>query len=121
MDPMSFLPRLQQLRDQLQQSRQVGALDPEVVERLKTLTADLKSAVQQATAETHAKAGAVAAELRAKAEAIRKKKEAAANPPPPAPFPVPWEDHQGLTHEAMAALVATTLQGAARFEKAKRE
>jgi hypothetical protein len=111
MDPTSFLPRLLQLRDQLLQGS--DTLDPEVVERLKALTAEMKGAVQQTMDETYAKARTVAADLRAKAEAIRKKKEAANNPPP-APFPVPWEDHQGLTQEAMEALVAAALQAAGR-------
>jgi hypothetical protein len=111
MDPLNFLPRLQQLRDQLLQGQQAGAIDPELVERLKALTAEMKGALQKATAEMHAQAEASGAALLARAEAIEAKQEAA-EAPAPAP-PPPWEEHQGLTHEAMADLVAATLKAAA--------
>jgi hypothetical protein len=112
MDPMSFLPRLEQLRDRLRQGRPTDILDPSLVEQVKALTADLKGAVQQATAEVHAQAQAAAADLRAKAEAIQKK--ATAEHAPPAPFPVPWEDHQGLDHARIDELVAALTRGASQ-------
>jgi sRNA-binding protein len=112
MDPMSFLPRLQELRDRLRRGRQLGTLDPEVAQHFKALMGELKSAVQQAHADAEEKARAAAARQQEKAEELRKKRAAAKNPPPPAPFPVPWEEHQGLGHDQIHELVTNLLRAA---------
>ena len=53
---------------------------------------------------------ATAADLQAKAAAMRKPPPAPMPPPAPAPSPYPWEEHQGLDAIQLQGMVEALLQ-----------
>jgi hypothetical protein len=114
MTPEEILAELRDIHTQLQQGPLIAASRPEFTQRLMNVTAHLRTAVSQAMADLNRTVETTAAMMRATADEIARKKEVAKTPPPAAPFPDPWEDHQGLEEERISELVGALVQGAAQ-------
>ena len=104
-----FADRLIQLQQEIAQSPSPPLLGSDLMLRLQAVVAEMKTTAQKSLEDLKAQSEAKAAEIREKAEALKRKQEAAEaaerGEEPATPAPQPWEDHQGLDDDAMQELV----------------
>jgi hypothetical protein len=108
-DPQALLTQLNEIRALLRGDSPT-VVTPDLLARLQGLTGQIKGAVDEAKANLEREIHATAAELQAKAAAMRKPPPAPAPPRAPAPLPHPWEDHQGLDAMQLQGMVEALLQ-----------
>jgi hypothetical protein len=104
-DIEALVAQVNQLTQQLAQSP-AGQSPAELIERAQSLAAQVKAKTEEAHANLKTQAMAFAADLKAKAAELRKPKPKAAE----APFPHPWEEHQGLDAAQLKHMVDSLMQ-----------
>ena len=107
-DPEAILAQLKEIHDQLTRDPSLPS-SPAFLAKLQGVAGSVKAAAQEAKAKVEADIHATAADMRAKAAAMKP-------PAPPAPaakaeaFPQPWEDHQGLDAAKLQGMVEALQQ-----------
>lgn len=109
-DVESLVSQLTGIRQEIEKAVTQGGPGPELLARLGSVAASVKSAAEKTMEGLKTEALAAAEAMREKAQEIERRKEARRNPPPPGPMPRPWEDHQGLAPDQMNSLVAALLR-----------
>ena len=113
MDPLdSFVGRLEQLHQELSQSDSLLDPDSDVLKRLNDTVAEMKTAATKAMEDLKTESLALAAQMHEQAAKMEQEEQAAAAPPPPVEMPHPWEDHQGITDDAVQQIIASLVQAA---------
>jgi hypothetical protein len=112
----AYVDRLDGIRKEIEQADPVQGPDPEVVKRLTATVEEMKTAGTQAMEAQRKEMLAQAAQMRAQAEKMRQEQKAedarARGEGPPNEYPQPWEDHQGLSDNAVQQVVAQLLEAA---------